>query len=84
MLKVFSIYDSKAEAYLLPFFCVNTAVAIRSFSTGARDKGSDFFRHAADYTLFEIGIWDPSKGSWVANDIKKSLGTALEFLEVTS
>jgi len=79
MLKVFSVYDSKAEAYLQPFFCVNRAVGIRNFSAAAGDPSSGFCRHAADYTLFEIGDFNPVSGVIDCYDSFVSLGTALQW-----
>lgn len=79
MLSIFSIFDSKAEAWLLPFFCVNRAVAMRDFAHAAMSQGSAFNRNASDYTLFEIGEWDPHTGTVTMSDIKCSLGTALEL-----
>lgn len=78
MLKVFSVFDSKAVAFIQPFFSVNSAVAIRDFSRAARDPSTGFFQHPADFTLFELGEWDPSSGSLVMGD-KVALGSALEF-----
>lgn len=79
MLTIFSVYDSKAEAHLQPFFSVNRVVAIRDFSTAALDPNTAFSRNGADYTLFEIGEWDPSRGSITCYETKMPLGTALEL-----
>ncbi len=81
MLKVFSVYDSKAEAYIQPFFCVNRAVGIRNFASAASDPQAGFCRNAADYTLFEIGDFDPVSGSIVCYDSHVSLGTALQWCQ---
>jgi len=78
--KVFSIFDSKAAAFLQPFFSPTAATAVRSFERSAQDEASDFNRYAGDYTLFEIGEWDQSQGTWVAHDAKINLGLASQFL----
>lgn len=78
--KVFSIYDCKADAFLQPFFSPTAATALRGFEKAAQDEATDFHRFAGDYTLFEIGEWDQSKGTWVAHDAKVNLGLALQFL----
>ena len=62
VMRIFAIYDSKAEAYLQPFFSPTKATAIRSFTQAANDEKTDFYRFAEDYTLFEIGEWDPVGG----------------------
>lgn len=61
-MKVYAIFDSKACAYLVPFFCPNRAVAMRSFTRAVMDEESDFHRFAGDYTLFELGEWDQDHG----------------------
>ena len=76
---VFAIYDSKAEAFLQPWFSPTKATAIRSFSQAANEETSDFNRFAEDYTLFEIGSWEPASGVLVMSEAKVPLGTALEF-----
>ncbi len=80
--KVFSIFDSKADAFLQPFFSPTAATALRSFQQSAQDEATQFHRFAGDYTLFEIGEWDQAKGTWVAHEAKVNLGLALQFLEV--
>lgn len=80
-MKVFSIYDSKAEAFLQPFFCVNAAVAVRSFQRAVQEEGSDFNKYAPDYTLFELGDWDQESGVFVNREAKVSLGMGIEFVK---
>ena len=63
-LVMFSIYDSKAEAYVQPFFASNTKVAIRMFESAVHDEGSDFHRHAEDYTMFRIGVFSQATGDF--------------------
>lgn len=55
VLKAFSIYDSKAEAFLTPFFCPTEGVAKRAFAHQANNPEADIHRYPGDYTLFEIG-----------------------------
>jgi len=83
-MKIFSIYDSKAEAYLKPFFAVTRGVALRSFTTACQDESSDFHQYAGDYTLFEIGMFDERTGVLTPSDTHFSLGCAIEFLNVES
>lgn len=80
MLKLFSIYDSKAEAFIQPFFSPATGSAIRSFETAANDAGSDFHKYGADYTLFEIGTFDEHTCELTPLESKINLGLAITFL----
>lgn len=61
-LRMYSIFDNKAEAYNTPFFQRTHGEAIRSFETACADPQTDFFKHAGDYALFFIGSFDASSG----------------------
>lgn len=78
--QIFAIYDSKAEAFLQPLFAQNRAVAIRSFAHAAQLENHDFHNFAADFTLFEIGLWDSDTGEITTREPKIALGTALEYI----
>ncbi len=79
-LKMFSIYDSKAEAWIQPFFSLATGSAIRSFETAANEEGNDFNRYGADYTLFEVGYFDQHTGELRALKANINLGLAIVFI----
>lgn len=82
--KLYSVYDSKAGAYITPFFLVNKGVALRSFMAACNDPASDFARFPGDYTLFELGDWEPETGKIKMYDAPLNLGTALQFKEIDS
>ena len=75
---IFTIYDSKAETCLPPFFSPNSATAIRDFEVAANDTSTVFYKHAADYTLFEIASWDDQTGH-IEPHVHINLGTAITF-----
>lgn len=79
LLKLFTVYDSKAEAYLPPFYLSTRGQAIRAFSDSVNDPNHAFNRHPADYTLFMIGEFDDQNASFNLDHAKTSLGLALEF-----
>lgn len=76
---VFAVYDSKAAAYLPPFFCRNAGVALRSFEAAAKDASHDFNKYAADYTLFHIGSFDEVNGVLIPLGANVNLGCAIQF-----
>lgn len=80
ILKVFSIYDSKAEAYLPPFCFAATGMAIRAFADMANDPNHQVGRHPEDYTLFELGVFDDEHGQYTQDAAKVALGTGLEYI----
>lgn len=77
--RIFTVYDSKAEVYLPPFYFGAVGEAIRAFQDSARDEKHQFFRHAEDYTLFQIGEFDNLTCTFELLATPHSLGLALEF-----
>jgi hypothetical protein len=77
---IYSIFDSKAEAYLDPFYAPTDGVAIRMFQQAANDASSDFHKFAADYTLFKIGEFDVAGGLVEPTKAHENLGTALQYV----
>lgn len=61
-LRVFSVFDRKAVAYLPIFQSPETGMASRSFSDAVTNPESPFNKHPEDYILYEIGCFDDSKG----------------------
>lgn len=54
-LEMFTIHDSKAQAYLSPFFLPTQDIAIRTFTDCLNDPKHTFAKHPGDFTLFYIG-----------------------------
>jgi len=81
LMKVFSVYDSAAGAYLQPFFMASRGQAIRAFTDLVNDGTHSFAKHADDYTLFELGTYDDSSGKLVSHDTPQSLGVAVEYVK---
>lgn len=79
--KIFSVYDSKAELYLTPFFMKTKGEAVRGFEDVANDKNSAIGRHAEDYTLFELGEYDDCSAIFSLHKTPISIGVALEFVK---
>lgn len=79
IIKAFSVFDSKAESYIQPFFFPATGQAIRAFETAAQDENHEFYKHAADYTLFEIGTFNQGTGH-LEHGIPINLGNALALV----
>jgi len=62
VLKMFSVFDLKAGAYMQPFFAPTRGVAVRSFSDAVLSESHEFAKHAEDYALFEVGEFDQVEG----------------------
>lgn len=68
-----SVFDSKADAYLEPFFSVNTATALRAFESAVQKEGHNFNTWAEDYTLFELAEFDEQTGKITPHATPKSI-----------
>lgn len=78
-LKIFSIFDLKATAYLPPFFLPTTGMATRAFKDCCNQDGHQFAANPGDYTLFELGEFDDVKGTIETRAAHKSLGNGLQY-----
>jgi hypothetical protein len=78
--KVFTIYDSKALAYLPPFFVPTVGMGVRMFKDAINDKEHPFYLNKGDYTLYEIGEYDDNTGT-ITTHAERSHGNGLQFAE---
>lgn len=62
-LEIFTIYDSKAQAYLQPFFSLNAETAQREFTKAVNGEGN-FSQFAEDYSLHLLGLFDQEEGTF--------------------
>lgn len=79
--RIYTAYDSKVENYLPPFFVKTKGAALRAFTEFVNDPNTQFHKHPADYTLFEIGEFDENSGQIAPYETKINLGVAIEFLK---
>lgn len=81
-LKMYSVHDAKAEAYLQPFCTKTRGLASRMFTNTVNDENTEFWKHPEDYTLFEIGEYDENSGQLVPHEVHVPIGKALDFKEI--
>lgn len=77
--KMYTVYDSKAEAYLPPFYMQSTGLAMRSFEDTVKDQDHHFAKHPEDYTLFEVGTFDDQTCTIETHKTPISLAKAIEL-----
>jgi len=77
--KIFSIYDQKAYAYLPPFTLPTAAMAERTFMDCVNASDHAFGRNPADYTLFELGTYDDTKGLISPYEVVRTIGNGIEY-----
>lgn len=78
--KVFGVRDSKAVAFLQPFFSVSAGAAIRAFSDAVNEGNSPLAKHPEDYILFELADFNDSDGSFDCAVPIKMLGCGSDYL----
>ncbi len=80
-LQVFSIFDSKAEAFIQPWYSQTLGTAIRSFEQAVNQPDHEFQKFSGDYTLFHLGDFDQVSGRFNQLDTAVNLGLALTFIK---
>jgi hypothetical protein len=79
MLKIYAVMDTKAEAFMNPFYVRTLGEAIRSFTDESNKQESPFFKHPEDFNLFELGDFDQFTGVLQPHKAPKSIGTSASF-----
>ena len=69
-MKIYSVYDDKAQVWTQPFFQMNDAVAQRSISNAANQEGHNFNMNPEDYALYCIGEFNDEDGTIVSTNTK--------------
>lgn len=78
---VFSVFDSKAQAFLKPIFAPTRGVCVRMFIAAVNDAEHEFHKFSSDYTLFELAEFDEATGKFVSKATPESLLLAAAALE---
>lgn len=73
LINMYTIYDSKAEGYLQPFFSANDGLALRIISDLSNDPSHNFCKHATDFTLFKIGTFSDSDATFSILEAKQTM-----------
>lgn len=84
MLHIFTVWDSKVEAFMTPFFMRSKGEAIRAFSATVNDSNHAFSKHPADYALFYLGTFSDDTSAFTTVLPPVSLGLAIEFVSGVS
>ena len=83
-LKVYSIFDKAAKAYNTPFFMHNKALALRAFEDNVNSaEENNISKHPEQFSLFCLGEYDDSKGTFELLQQPELEATALELVKPT-
>ena len=80
ILKIASIHDAKAEAWLSPMFFQSNGQAIRSFADAVNNSESGLGKHPEDYTLLELGEFNQRTGALEVSKAPLALGTGINLV----
>ena len=78
-MKAFTIEDRKAEGSMFPFPAETSGLALRQFEQKSMDPSHPFHQYPSDFTLYEIGTWDPKRRKFIALEDEINHGTAEQF-----
>lgn len=62
---MYTVWDSKAKAYLLPVFAMNDEVAIRNFERDSKNPDHMFYSNGEDFSLWKRGSFDQANGDFI-------------------
>ncbi len=65
ILKIFSMHDEKAEAFVRPFFMPTLALAVRAIISAGQEDTHAFALHPKDYVLYELGTWQEEDAEFI-------------------
>lgn len=82
-MRIFSIYDTKAEYWSTPAFIRTDAEARRMFSGLVQDPQNPIGAHPEDYILYRLGKWDPEKGV-ITPEPGVAIAMGIEFITKTT
>ena len=86
LMRMYSLYDSKTEAYIPPFYSKAKGDAIRQITQVINDANSkhDFAKYPEDFTLFELGVFDDSTGIITPHMVNENMGCLVNFKQSDS
>lgn len=65
IMEVFSVYDKKIGAYMVPQFFRTKGEAIRAWMDAVASESAPFKRHSEDYVFCRLGTYDDNSGSFI-------------------
>lgn len=81
MLKIFSVRDVKADAYGNLICCPTAGLATRAFADACASPQSPMAQYPSDYSMYELGSFDPSSGVVVGLPVPKFIASATEMIK---
>lgn len=80
-MRIFTVHDNKAEAYLPPVYYKTKGEALRAFETTCKNKESQFHQYPSDFTMYELGEFNEQTGDITQNEKPLPLANASEYIQ---
>lgn len=77
----YTIFDTKALVFNVPFFSATDGAATRMCADLAGDPNTMVGRHPSDYVLYCIGSYDDAKGELLPLDIRRHVVDLIALVE---
>jgi len=77
-MRIYTIYDTKAEHYGNPVYIRTDAEARRMFGKISTDTQTEVGQHPEDFLLYRIGTWDAENGM-ITTEAGTCIAKAIEF-----
>lgn len=82
--RVYSLHDSKAAVYNMPFSSPNDALARRMVEDLVVDRNTTVGRHPSDFRLYCIGLFDDEKGLMQPFNVPEHIVDAVALVRIPS
>lgn len=80
-MKIFCMYDTKAQTFIQPFVETSTIAALRGFEVAVNEGKSTFSRFPDDFCLMELADFDQNSGKITPLISPNNLGSARTVLK---
>lgn len=84
IVKMFAVFDSKAEVFGVPFGNSSVGAVLRQFADSVNDRSNPnnlWAKHPGDFQLYEIGAYDDETARFESLPVMRLLGNGAEFVE---
>jgi len=80
-IKIYSIFDSAASAYIPPFYMQNDGLAIRAFQDNVNAKEeNNISRHPEQFSLHRLGEFDDQTATITMDDVARCIARGHELI----
>ncbi len=77
---MFSLYDTKLEGFMRPFFLQSVGVATRAIMDLSKDPNHEAAKHPSDFCLYELGTFDDHSSEITQMMPPKRIGLVSEIV----